>query len=202
MAKKDLSEDLQSLYFPSAKEPVMVDVPEMQYLMVDGTGNPNDSVAFKEAIGALYGVAYTAKFTAKFTGGGKIQVMPLEALWWGDQEDFLKARKDSWQWRLLLMMPPAVTQERFNDAVRQLRAKKNPPGLDRVRLETWREGLAAQILYVGPYAEETATIERLHAYIRGQGLRPAGKHHEIYIGDPNRSKPEKLKTVIRAPASR
>lgn len=202
MAKKDLSQELQSLYFPSAKEPVIVDVPEMQYLTVEGKGNPNSSEAFKEAIGALYGVAYTAKFTAKFTGGGKIQVMPIEALWWGDAEDFLKARKDSWQWRLMLMMPPALTQDRFEDAVRQLREKKNPPGLDKVRLETWREGLAAQILYVGPYADEGPTIERLHAYLRSQGYRPSGKHHEIYIGDPNRSKPDKLKTVIREPATR
>lgn len=202
MAKKDLSKELQSLYFPSAKEPVMVDIPSMQFAMVDGVGDPNSSKEFQEAIGALYGVAYTAKFAAKKARIGNILVMPLEALWWGeDADDFLLAKKERWHWTAMIMEPPEVTRKLFDESVGQLREKKNPPGLNRVRFERWTEGKAAQILHIGPYAAERPTIERLHAFIRENGCRLAGKHHEIYLGDPRRSAPEKLKTVIRQPAS-
>lgn len=203
MAKKDLPKALQSLYFPSPKEPALVDVPAMQFAMVDGRGDPNSTKDFQEAIGALYGVAYTIKFAAKKAGIKDVLVMPLEALWWSDdQEDFLQARKERWHWTATLMEPPSVTRKLFDEAVRSLRERKNPPALDRVRLERWREGKAAQILYIGPYAEERATIERLYAFIREHGYRLSGKHHEIYMGDPRRSAPEKLKTVIREPCSR
>jgi hypothetical protein len=203
MAKKDLPRELQSLYFPSPKEPVFVDVPAMQFAMVDGTGDPNSAKAFQEAIGALYGVAYTVKFAAKKAGIRDVLVMPLEGLFWGEEEDdFLTADKAHWHWTLMLLEPPAVTRTMFDEAVRQLRERKNPPGLDKVRLERFREGKAAQILYIGPYAAERPTIERLHAFIRENGYRLSGKHHEIYMGDPRRSAPEKLKTVIRQPASR
>lgn len=203
MAKKDLSPELQSLYFPSAKEPVFVDVPAMQYAMVDGRGDPNSSKDYQEAIGALYGVAYTIKFAAKKAKMGDVLVMPLESLWWSDnEEDFLLARKGRWQWTAMLLEPPVVTRKMFEEAVKQLRERKNPPGLDKVRLETWKEGKAAQILHIGPYAAERPTIERVHAFILENGYRLTGKHHEIYMGDPRRSAPEKLKTVVRQPCSR
>ncbi|HYM40991.1 MAG TPA: GyrI-like domain-containing protein [Thermoplasmata archaeon] len=203
MAKKDLPKALQDLYFPSAKEPVFVDVPAMQFAMVDGVGDPNSSKGFQEAIGALYGVAYTAKFAAKKTGIRDVLVMPLEGLFWTEGSDtFLPADKGQWHWTLMLMEPAAVTRKLFDGSVRALRERKNPPGLSRVRLERFREGKAAQILYVGPYSAEQPTIERLHAFIRENGYRLSGKHHEIYMGDPRRNAPEKLKTVIRQPASR
>jgi len=203
MAKKDLPKDLQSLYFPSAKEPVFVDVPALQFAMVDGVGDPNSAKDFQEAIGALYGVAYTVKFAAKKAGIRDVLVMPLEALWWGEAEaDFLTANKEHWHWTAMLLEPPAVTRKLFDEAVRQLRERKDPPALGKVRLERWREGKAAQILHIGPYAAERPTIERLHAFIRENGYRLSGKHHEIYMGDPRRSAPEKLKTVVRQPASR
>ncbi len=203
MAKKDLPEALQSLYFPTAKEPVFVDVPAMQFAMVDGAGDPNSSKAFQEAIGALYGVAYTIKFAAKKEGIRDVVVKPLEGLFWSpDADTFVPADKGGWNWTLMLMEPTAVTRKRFEEGVRQLRERKDPPGLDKVRLEAWREGKAAQILHVGPYATEAPTIERLHVFIRESGLRLSGKHHEIYIGNPQKSAPEKLKTVIRQPASR
>lgn len=203
MAKKDLSPELQSLYFPSAKEPVFVDVPAMQYAMVDGRGDPNSSKDYQEAIGALYGVAYTIKFAAKKAKMGDVLVMPLESLWWSDnEEDFLLARKGRWQWTAMLLEPPVVTRKMFEEAVKQLRERRNPPGLDKVRLETWKEGKAAQILHIGPYAAERPTIERVHAFILENGYRLTGKHHEIYMGDPRRSAPEKLKTVVRQPCSR
>ncbi len=202
MAKKDLPKELQPLYFPSAKEPVFVDVPAMQFAMVDGAGNPNSAKAFQEAIGALYGVAYTIKFAAKKEGIQDIRVMPLELLLTGDAEDsFRNVDKEHWEWTLMLMEPRAVTRKLFDEGVRQLRDRKNPPGLDRVRLERFDEGKAAQILHIGPYAAETPTIERLHAFIRGNGYRLSGKHHEIYMSNPQQAAPEKLKTVIRQPAS-
>jgi hypothetical protein len=202
MAKKDLPKELQSLYFPSAKEPVFVDVPAMQFAMVDGAGSPA-AKDFQEAIGSLYGVAYTVKFAAKKEGIRDVLVMPLEFLLWGEGgEDFMAADKDRWRWTLMLMEPPAVTRKLFDASVDQLRERKNPPGLDKVRLEEFREGKAAQILHIGPYAAEGPTIERLHAFIRENGYRLSGKHHEIYMGNPQRSAPEKLKTVIRQPASR
>ena len=203
MAKKDLPKDLQSLYFPSAKEPVFVDVPPMQFAMVDGTGDPNSAKGFQEAIGALYGVAYTAKFAAKKEGIRGILVMPVEGLFWTEGSDtFVPADKGGWHWTLMLMEPAAVTRKLFDESVRQLRQRKNPPALDRVRLERRREGKAAQILHPGPYSAEQPTIDRLHAFIRENGYRLTGKHHEIYMGNPQRSAPEKLKTVIRQPASR
>ena len=202
MAKKDLPKDLQSLYFPSAKEPVFVDVPAMQFAMVDGVGDPNTSKDFQEALGALYGIAYTIKFAAKKAKGPEVLVMPLEALWWSEGADILEADKAGWSWRAMLMEPPSVTRRMFEESVNQLRERKNPPALGKVRLERWREGKAAQILHIGPYAAEGPNIERLHAFIRENGYRPTGKHHEIYLGDPRRSAPEKLKTVIRQPATR
>ncbi len=203
MAKKDLPKDLQALYFPGPKEPVFVDVPAMQYVMVDGRGDPNSSQEYREAIGVLYGVAYTIKFAAKKAKAGDVLVMPLESLWWSDDaDDFLLARKDEWHWTAMLLEPPNVTRKMFDAGVKQLREKKNPPGLDRVRLETWKEGKAAQILHIGPYAAERPTIERVHAFIREHGYHLSGKHHEIYMGDPRRSAPEKLKTVVRQPCSR
>ncbi len=204
MAKQDLPKELQALYFPKPKEPVFVDVPSMQYLMVDGTGSdPSTSKEFQEAIGALYGVAYTVKFAAKKARIPGVLVMPLEGLFWtGPSGEFDAADKASWRWTLMLMEPKAVTRRLFDASVRELRERKNPPGLGRLRLETWREGRAAQILHLGPYAAEQPTIERLHTFIRENGYRLSGKHHEIYMGDPRRSAPEKLKTVIRQPCSK
>ena len=162
MAKKDLPKDLQSLYFPSAKEPVFVDVPPMQFAMVDGTGDPNSAKGFQEAIGALYGVAYTAKFAAKKEGIRDTLGMPLEGLFWTEASaTCVPADKGGWHWPLMLMGPAPVRRNPFDEGVRQLRQRKNPPGLDRVRLERWREGKAAQILHLGPYSAEQPTIDRL-----------------------------------------
>lgn len=203
MAKKDLAPDLRALYFPGSREPELVVVPALQFAMVDGAGAPDTSNAFQEAIGALYGVAYTMHFAAKKAEIGDVPVLPLEGLFWtGTGERFAAADREGWRWTLMLMESASVTKSLFNESVRQLREKKDPPALSKVRLERWREGCAAQILHVGPYAAETPTIERLHAFIKDQGYRLSGKHHEIYLGDPRRSAPEKLKTVIRQPCSR
>ena len=204
MAKKDLSKELQRLYFPSSREPVMVKVQKMRFLMVDGKGNPNVSKEFQEAIGALYSVAYTAKFTLKKKAKEKdFGVMPLEALWWIEGgKSFLTAAKEEWLWRAMIMVPKQVTTAVVKDALEQLRKKgkhKERPGLKKLRLEEFAEGKSAQIIHIGPYSAERPTIEKLHKFIEESGHKITGKHHEIYLGDPRRTKPEKLKTVVRQP---
>jgi hypothetical protein len=202
MAKKDLSKELQELYFPSANEPMVVKVPKMNFIMVDGQGDPNTSKDYMDAIGALYSVAYTAKFTLKKSAKGKdFIVMPLESLWWSDDpEDFLKGKKGKWHWTAMIMVPKHVTKKVVSDTIVQLKKKgKELPALPKLRLEEFNEGLSVQIMHIGPYSEERPNIEKLHRHIQESGHRIAGKHHEIYLGDPRRTKPEKLKTVIRQP---
>jgi hypothetical protein len=202
MAKKDLNKEMQELYFPPSKEPVAVKVPKMNFLMVDGKGDPNSSKAFQEAIGALYSLSYTMKFMLKFSPK-KIDyvVMPLEALWWSDnKDDFLTANRDAWKWTAMIMQPHHGTKNLLVKAKEEIvRKKKEVPGLDRVRFEPFEEGLSAQIMHIGPYSTEKPTIERLHKFVEDSEHKLTGKHHEIYMSDPRRAKPEKLKTVIRHP---
>jgi hypothetical protein len=200
MEKIDLRKQLPHLWKASATKPVLVEVPALGFLMVDGEGDPNTSAAFQEAIEALYGLSYTLKFTSKMGGGADWKVMGLEGLWWADgPEAFRTRRKDEWRWTLMVAQPDVVTAEMVEAAAETLRQKKNPAALDRVRLERFEEGLSAQILHVGPYSEEGPTIERLQAFIRDEGHEPAGKHHEIYLSDARRTAPEKLKTLLRHP---
>lgn len=201
MAKIDLKKDLRHLYFPSSREPQMVEVPALSYLMVDGEGNPGTSKDFQDAISALYSMAYTMKFRFKKAAeGSDFTVMPLEALWWADDIlDFVRGKKENWKWTCMILVPDFITKTMFNDAKEQVR-KKDLPALDRVRLEQLTEGLCAQMMHIGPYAAEEGSIRRIHEFIKDNGYQLAGKHHEIYISDPNRTAPEKLKTVIRQPA--
>jgi len=197
--KIDLTRELKELYKPSAKKPAIVDVPEMNFLMVDGSGAP-ESQGFQEACNVLYGMAYTLKFMLKKAGRNDYKVMPLEGLWWmkGTRDFDVKAR-DDWQWRVMIVQPDEVTQEDFKQAKAELREKKDPPGLEKISFRRFAEGRAVQIMYVGPYSDEGPTIMMLHQYAADNGFRLSGKHHEIYMGDPRRSAPEKLKTIIRQP---
>jgi hypothetical protein len=199
--KVDFKKQLKHLYQPSAKTFSVVDVPEMSFLMVDGQGDPNTSQEYREAIETLYAVAYQVKFTVK---GRDLEldfvVPPLEGLWWAeDMEAFPGADKDSWLWTAMILQPDHVSQELFQECVAGVKAKKDLPGLGKIRLQPYHEGLSVQILYLGPYADEGPTIEKLHAFAREEGYRLRGKHHEIYLSDPRRTAPEKLKTVIRQP---
>jgi hypothetical protein len=201
MEKIDLAKDLKPLYAPPRGKFVMVDVPELSFLMIDGEGDPNRAPAYKDALEALYAVAYTAKFLSKL-GSAKVdfRVMPLEGLWWADDmEDFSAARKDAWKWTMMIAVPDAVTGELFAAARTKAAAKKDLTALPRLRLERFREGRAAQTLYLGPYADEGPVIAALHRFIADGGHRRAGKHHEIYLSDPRRTDPAKLKTIIRQP---
>jgi hypothetical protein len=198
--KVDLKRQLHELYAP-AREPAIVDVPELAFIMIDGHGDPNTSPGYGRAIEALYTIAYSAKFALKRSPDGvDYSVMPLEGLWWAaDMAAFANAEKSEWDWTVMIMQPEQVTPEVFEGARAQAAEKKQIEEIGRVRLERFAEGRAAQILHVGPYAAEGPTIERLHAYIAEQGYARAGKHHEIYLGDPRRSAPEKLRTVVRQP---
>jgi len=200
MEKLDLKNTLKYLYEPSAREFSIVDVPAMNFIMIDGHGNPNTSVEYAESLQALYTAAYTLKFKVKKEMSVDFPVMASEGLWWMDEmREFSVARKDDWKWTMMIMQPEIITTQLFAQAVEEAAKKKTQPTLSRLRLESFQEGLAAQIMYFGPYADEGPTISRMHEFIEKSGYVLFGKHHEIYLGDPRRSAPEKLRTVIRQP---
>jgi hypothetical protein len=199
LPKIDYKKDLKHLYQPSAKRLELVEVPAMKFLMVDGHGNPNDNPGYQEVLEALYAMAYSLKFALK-PKGFEYVVAPLEGLWWAeDMDDFTRGAKENWDWTMMIMQPDPVTTELFKQVRSEVARKKDLPALDRMRLETYQEGLSVQILYHGPYADEGPTIIRMHAFIKEEGCEPNGKHHEIYLGDPRRTAPEKLRTIIRQP---
>ncbi|MFX1284463.1 MAG: GyrI-like domain-containing protein [Promethearchaeota archaeon] len=203
MKKIDFKKELKDFYSGvSAKEFSIVDVPPLNFLMIDGQGYPGTSQEYQDAMMTLYPLSYTLKFIVKKTGKDYV-VMPLEGLWWAkDMEIFTESfmeRKDEWLWTSMIMQPDFITQDMVDEAIEEVQKKKNPPSLSRVRFETYIEGLSAQILYFGPYYEEGPTIERMHNYIKDQGHSLRGKHHEIYLSDPRRTKPERLRTIIRQP---
>lgn len=200
MTKLDLRKELKHLYQPTSKQFVIVDVPRMNFLMLDGRGDPNTSDDFQNAMMALYGMSFTLKFASKLQLGIDYTVMAIEGLWWAeDMSDFLAGEKSRWLWTMMMMQPDHITKRMVEEARKQVAKKRPSPLLDQVRFEKFHEGLSAQIMYVGPYADEGPTIARMHEFIEQNGYVPAGKHHEIYLGDPRRTAPEKLKTVLRQP---
>ncbi len=200
--KVDFKKTLKHLYKPSQKEFSIVEVPEMHFLMIDGQGDPNTSQAYKDAVGALYAVAYKIKFLSKKEGFDYV-VPPLEGLWWTpEMADFSTDEKGAWHWTMMIMQPESITPELFEAGREAADEAKDLPALPKLRFDSYAEGLAAQILYVGSYADEAPTIARLHDFIREQGYERTGKHHEIYLSNPERVAPEKLKTVIRQPMRR
>jgi hypothetical protein len=200
MEKIDLKKTLKHLYEPSAKAFTIVDVPSMNFIMIDGQGNPNTSREYVESIQALYSASYTLKFKIKKELAVDYPVMASEGLWWmDDMREFSAVRKDDWKWTMMIMQPEIVTPGLFSQAIDQAAKKKEQPALSRLRLDAYHEGLASQIMYFGTYADEGPTIARLHQFIEESGHIRFGKHHEIYLGDPRRVAPEKLRTVIRQP---
>jgi hypothetical protein len=198
----DLKKTLKPFYTASAAKPALVDVPPMKALMIDGQGDP-DGTAFQEAVGTLYGVAYTLKFTFKKEKGIDYPVMALEGLWCADDPAvFMTGERDKWRWTVFIVLPDVVEKKDVAAAVDAVKKKAKFPRFPEVRFEKFAEGRAAQIMHVGPYAAEAPTIEKLHRFIGEQGLRLRGAHHEIYLGDPRRSAPEKLRTIIRQPVAK
>lgn len=200
MTKTDFKKELKHLYNPSAKEVVIVDVPKVNFLMIDGAGDPNTAQEFEDAVEALYAVSYALKFMIKREKQIDYIVMPLEGLWWvDDMTQFSMENKDIWKWTQMIMQPEFVTKDLVEKALEQAEKKKNPPALSKIRFESLHEGLSAQIMHIGPYSAEGPTIEKLHNFIRENGYEPREKHHEIYLSDPRKSAPEKMRTVIRQP---
>ena len=204
----DLKKQLRHLYEPPAGQVVEVQVPEMQFAMIDGQvepgRSPGDSPAFAEALDALYGVSYTLKFMSKKRPEEPVDyaVMALEGLWTTPGGGAGYAYSDDWAWTLMVMQPDHITGEMFAEALEKLgqkRAKDGRPtqALDRVRMERFAEGLCVQIMHVGPYSDEPRTLEKMGVYAEAHGFVFRGRHHEIYLGDPRRAKPGNLKTVLR-----
>ena len=199
--RTDLKQELGELYRPTA-QPRLVEVPELTFLMTDGHGDPSASGRFSAATGALYALAYTAKFMLRRRTGEDFAVMPLEGLWWApEMTAFLTGQKAAWEWTLMMVVPDFVTADVVDAARGRAATKKGADraAIDAIRLERFDEGLCAQVLHVGPYSAEAPTIAGLHRFIAGHGLVRAGRHHEIYLGDPRRAAPERLRTIIRQP---
>jgi hypothetical protein len=200
MSKVDYKKEMKEMYSSSSKTVSVVDVPPMMFLMIDGQGDPNTSQSYREAVEALFTVSYTLKFMVKKQKSVDYAVMPLEGLWWSDNmADFTSGRKDQWKWTAMIMEPQIVTAEDVKAAIAQAKKKKNLASIDKLRFECFSEGKAAQILHLGPYAAEGANIAKIHAFIQSSGHSLSGKHHEIYLSDPSRAAPEKLKTILRQP---
>ena len=196
----DLRRELQELY-SATPVPVALEVPELPFLMIDGHGDPNTAPLYHEAVRALYALAYTVQFALK-RGPAALDapVMPLEGLWWTpDMATFTTEDKTAWDWTLMILLPDQATDDVVEHARTEAVRKKGLDAIGRVRRERLAEGLAAQVLHVGPYSAEGPTVERLHAFVAERGCLLSGKHHEIYLGDPRRSAPERLRTILRQP---
>jgi hypothetical protein len=205
MTKIDFKRQLKHLYAPLRNEFTLVDVPEMSFLMIDGHGDPNTSPAYQEALETLYAVAYKIKFASKKELDRDYVVPPLEGLWWAeDMASFSEQLdKSQWDWTMMIMQPDWIGQELFESTRALVQRQKELPGLPKLRLERYHEGPSVQILHIGRYDDEGPTLRRLHhEFMPENGLTFNGKHHEIYLSDPRRVAPEKLKTILRQPVAR
>ncbi|MFB3739383.1 MAG: GyrI-like domain-containing protein [Candidatus Velamenicoccus archaeovorus] len=200
MPKVDLKRSMRRLYFPPSGQPVLVDVPEMAFLTIDGRGAPEEK-PYTDAVEALFAVSFALKFTIKrLDPEDDYTVMPLESLWWSkEHEVFDLEDRTGWRWTAMIVQPPVVTPSLVERAIADAASRRRSPAFRRIRFEHVREGLAAQLMHVGPYAEERPTIEKLHAFIAEHDYPIRGKHHEIYLSDPRRCAPARMKTVIRQP---
>jgi DNA-binding PadR family transcriptional regulator len=203
MDKIDFKKELKELYAPKNKDWEFVDVPTMNFLKIDGAGNPNTSPAYKEAVEALFSVSYTIKFMSKRQLDKDYGVAPLEGLWYADDMSVFETRdKDAFKWTMMIMQPEWITEEMVSQAVATVKEKKNPPALPKLRFEPFAEGKSLQLMHIGSYDDETPKLMYLHhEYMPQNNLKFNGNHHEIYIGDPRKSAPEKLKTILRQPVA-
>ncbi|AUI50953.1 GyrI-like domain-containing protein [Arthrobacter crystallopoietes] len=202
--KIDFKKQIGSYSAPRGRFSV-VTVPVMQFLMIDGHGDPNTAQAYDDALKTIYPVAYKLKFFSKTELDRDYTVMPLEGVWWAeDMEAFTNARdKSQWDWTLMIMVPDWITPEHYEAARETVASKGGAPSLNAVRLERLDEGLSVQILHVGSYDDEAAVLYEMHnRFIPDNGLRMTGRHHEIYLSDPRRAGPDKLKTIVRQPVAR
>ncbi len=183
----------------------LVGLEPRRYLMIDGSGDPNTATPYADALATLYPVAYTLKFFSKKQLGLDYIVPPLEALWWAeDMTTFTTARdKSAWHWTVMSLVPEWLSDAQCADAMAVVARKGTAPLLDALRLEELDEGLCVQTLHIGSYDDEAPVLQRMHEqFIPEQGLQMTGRHHEIYLNDPRRIAPEKLKTILRQPVAR
>jgi hypothetical protein len=196
----DLKKERKALYAPKPDAFTIVDVPDMSFLMIDGRGDPNTSAAYREAVEALYTASYAIRAVAKTSLQRVHTVAPLEGLWSAEDWAVFRTRdKDAWDWTMMIAQPDWITAGIVDDALAAAR-KKQRPALDLLRFERYTDGRSVQILHVGAYDDEGPTLARLHdEYLPANGLAPTGRHHEIYLSDPRKTEPAKLKTVLRQP---
>jgi hypothetical protein len=201
MGKVDFRRELKDLYAPSSRDFVLVDVPPLSFLMVDGAGDPDTAPAYRHAVEALYAASYALKFASRRELGRDHVVCPLEGLWWAeDPSVFGRRAKDEWRWTMMIMQPGWMTADMVAQSLATTAASKDLPALPLLRFETYDEGRAVQILHVGPYDAETPVLARLHQeYLPSHGLDFNGRHHEVYLSDPRRTAPERLRTILRQP---
>jgi hypothetical protein len=205
MSKIDFKKELKHLYQPSTKKFAVVDVPPMQFLMIDDHGDPNTTQEYQDAVEALFGVAYALKFMSKKELEKDYVVPPLEGLWWAENMEAFTTERDKsqWDWTMMIMQPEWITPEMIEAAVQDVEQKKGLPALVKLRLETYHEGLSVQILHIGSYDDEGPILDKMHhEFVPKNGYEMTGKHHEIYLGDPRKVASEKLKTVLRQPVRR
>jgi hypothetical protein len=205
----DLRKQWKHLYSPSAKKVEVVEVPRFRFAMLGGEiepgHGPGTSPDFNDALEGLYGISYTLKFMSKLRKENPIDypVMALEGLWWVEGAEFDITQPAGWKYSVMIMQPDHISPEMFQEALGQLRKKRgDKPAFARLRLEDFQEGLCIQTMHIGPYSEEMTTIARMDAFARENGYLLHGRHHEIYMGDPRRLAPEKLKTILRHPFTR
>jgi hypothetical protein len=200
MENIDFKRELSELYQQTDNEVSLVEVPELNYLMIDGHGDPNTSPEYTAAIETLYPLSYAIRGIIKDEEEFKYVVMPLEGLWWtDDMESFSVEDKSDWRWTLMIMQPDFVTESIVEQAHDTVRDSKELPSLSDVRFESLDEGASAQTLHVGPFSAEGPTVERVHEFIESHGYSLRGRHHEIYLSDVRRTDPERLRTIIRQP---
>jgi hypothetical protein len=197
MVKLDFKKEYKELYKQTPKKISFVEVPKLNYLSINGSGDPNTSQEYKDSIEALMSVSFKTKFITKKQHNKDYVVMPLEGLWWADDMDNLSIEdKSNWKWKSLIMQPDFVSEEHIQQAKEEVAKKKNLPSLEKIEFIEIDEGLSAQILHIGPYSEEKPTVDKLHKEIEENNYDFNGLHHEIYLSDVRRAKPENLKTII------
>jgi hypothetical protein len=189
---------LHTTEYAAPTKPVLVRTKLAQYLVISGQGAAGGT-RFTACIGALYGAAFTIKMTRKFAGKQDYAVCKLEGQWFFDVEP-AATPKEAWKWKLMIRTPEFVTEKDLNTAVGTLLKRGKSRKIEEVTLETIDEGVCVQMLHVGPYETENATITLMRSFAESNGLNLSGPHHEIYLSDPRRVPPERLKTILREPA--
>ena len=200
-----MKREYKKLYSPSSKEVELIDVPEFNFIIIDGAiekgKTPGNSPSFAEAVEALYGLSYALKFMTKKRNDNPVDysVMPLEGLWWVEDKNFDIKIKDNWFWSVRILQPDFITRDMFEQAKIAVKKKKNNPSIDKTVFSKFKEGISVQIMHIGPYTTEPETVAKMDSFIEKNGYKFNGIHHEIYLSDPRKAQPEKMKTILRHP---